>query len=86
MDCCYHRSKRMDKTIPDNLLTTHAEEIREILNLAVRHALWKHKQLGQSVAVSRNGKAVMIRPEEIEITEEDLIAIKKWEDRYTEKK
>jgi hypothetical protein len=52
-------------TIPDKLFTNHAEEIEEIFRQAVRQALWKHKQLGQSIAASRNGKVVIIPPEEI---------------------
>ena len=58
------------KTIPDNLLVEHGEEIRKIFHRAVQDALWKHKQLGQSIAVSRNGKVVIIPPEEIQLTEE----------------
>lgn len=60
------------KTIPDNLLMEHGEEIRNILHRAVQDALWKHKQLGQSIAVSRNGKVVIIPPEEIQVGEEIL--------------
>ena len=56
--------------LPDKLLTTHSKEIEEILYRAVQDALWKHKQLGQSIAVSRNGKVVIIPPEEIQLTEE----------------
>ena len=56
--------------LPDKLLITHSKEIEEILYRAVQDALWKHKQLGQSIAVSRNGKVVIIPPEEIQFTEE----------------
>ena len=58
--------------LPDKLLTTHSKEIEEILYRAVQDALWRHKQLGQSIAVSRNGKVVIIPPEEIEVDEEML--------------
>ena len=53
--------------LPDKLLTTHSKEIEQIFRRAVQDALWKHKQLGQSIAVSRNGKVVIIPPEEIEV-------------------
>ena len=53
--------------LPDKLLTTHSKEIEEILYRAVQDALWRHKQLGQSIAVSRNGKVVIIPPEEIQV-------------------
>ncbi|HZS09263.1 MAG TPA: hypothetical protein VFD58_30800 [Blastocatellia bacterium] len=56
--------------IPDNLLMDHAEEIEEIFRQAVRNALWKHKRLGQSVAAWRDGKVVIIPPEEIPVPDE----------------
>lgn len=36
----------------------------------VRKALWKHKQSGNPVAVSRDGQVVILQPEEIEIPNE----------------
>jgi hypothetical protein len=33
----------------------------------VRRALWRHKQLGQSVAIWRDGKVVILKPEDIEV-------------------
>lgn len=57
--------------LPDKLLTTHSKEIEKIFRRAVQDALWRHKQLGQSIAVSRNGKVVIIPPEEIQLTEEN---------------
>ncbi len=59
------------KKIPDNLLMDYGEEIREIFHRAVQHALWKHKQLGQAIAVSRNGQVVIIQPEDIQVTNEE---------------
>ncbi|MFN0124866.1 MAG: hypothetical protein ACKV2V_30550 [Blastocatellia bacterium] len=53
--------------IPDNLLMDHAEEIELIFRRAVRQALWRHKRLGQYIAASKNGKVVIIPPEEIPV-------------------
>lgn len=49
-----------------------AEEIEKILQRAVAHALWVHKRLGQSIAVWRDGKVVIVPPEEIVIPPEFL--------------
>jgi hypothetical protein len=38
---------------------------------AVREALRRHKLLGESIAVSRDGKVVIVPPEEIEVSDED---------------
>jgi hypothetical protein len=35
--------------------------------MGVRQALWRHKQLGQSVAIWRDGKVVILKPEEIQV-------------------
>lgn len=60
-----------EENIPADLLMSHGEEVEAIFRRAVRHALWQHKQLGQSIAVSRNGQVVLVPPEEISITDED---------------
>ena len=56
--------------IPERLFTEHGKEIEEIFRRAVRQALWRHKQLGQSIAVSCDGKVVIIPPEEIPVDDE----------------
>jgi hypothetical protein len=38
---------------------------------AVRDALRRHKLLGESIAVSRDGKVVIVPPEEIEIPDDE---------------
>ncbi len=58
---------KQQSQLPDKLLTTHSKEIEQIFRRAVQDALWRHKQLGQSIAVSRNGKVVIIPPEEIQV-------------------
>jgi hypothetical protein len=40
-------------------------EIDEALRRAVREALLRHKKLGNSIAVWRDGKVVIVPPEEI---------------------
>jgi hypothetical protein len=42
-------------------------EIDEALRRAVREALIRHKKLGNSIAVWRDGKVVIVPPEEIEV-------------------
>lgn len=39
----------------------------EAIRLAVREALWRHKQLGQSVAIWEDGKVVILKPEDIQV-------------------
>lgn len=58
-----------DKNIrPDqDLFVRYSEEINNAYERAVREALLKHKQAGNSVVVERDGKMVILRPEEIEI-------------------
>ena len=60
---------KKEATIPEHLFTEHGKEVEEIFRRAVRQALWKHKRLGQSIAVSRDGKVVVL-PEEITVDEE----------------
>ncbi len=60
----------MKRAIPEKLFTRHGKEIEEIFRRAVRHALWRHKQLGQYIAASRDGKVVIIPPEEIPVSDE----------------
>jgi hypothetical protein len=49
-----------------------AEEIEEVLQRAVAHALWVHKRLYQSIAVWKDGEVVIVPPEEIVIPPEFL--------------
>jgi predicted ABC-type ATPase len=44
-----------------------AEEVIEAMQLAVREAIARHKALGQSIVVWRDGQIVVVPPEEIEI-------------------
>jgi len=50
---------------PQKLWT--AEDIVEAVNRAVTAALKRHKELGQSIVVWRDGQVVTLKPEEIEV-------------------
>ena len=47
-----------------------AQEIERILQAAVRETLSMHKRLGNSIAVWKDGKVVIVPPEEIVISPE----------------
>ena len=49
-----------------------AEAIERILQAAVRETLSIHKRLGNSIAVWKDGKVVIVPPEEIVISPEPL--------------
>jgi len=49
-----------------------AEAIERILQAAVRETLSIHKRLGNSIAVWKDGKVVIVPPEEIVISPETL--------------
>lgn len=49
-----------------------AEAIERILQAAVRETLATHKRLGNSIAVWKDGKVVIVPPEEIVISPELL--------------
>lgn len=57
-------------SIPENLFVAHAKEIEEIFRKAVREALLRHKKLGQSVAVWRDGEVVVLSADEIPVDDE----------------
>ena len=52
-------------TLTNNYFAEHAIEIGEVLQLAVREALLMHKRIGNSVAIWKDGRVVIIPPEEI---------------------
>ncbi len=45
------------------------EAVEAALNRAVRNAVLRHKKLGESVAVWRDGRVVIVPPEEIDVDE-----------------
>jgi len=56
-----------ENRIPQDLFISHAEEIEVILRRAVRHALLMHKRAGNPIASWKDGKVVIIPPEEIQV-------------------
>ena len=48
-------------------LVNQADEIERILRTAVRHELSIHKRLGNPIATWKDGKVVIIPPEEIPV-------------------
>lgn len=52
---------KIEETLADR------EKITEAMATGVREALKKHKQVGNSVVVWRDGKMVWLRPEEIQV-------------------
>ncbi len=51
----------------EDLFDKHRDEITPAYQRAVREALLRHKKAGNSVAVSEDGKVVILQPEEIDL-------------------
>jgi len=60
------KNVELKKTSP-YLLVRHGAEIDEAFKKAVREALLKHKQAGNPIAIGRDGKVIIIQPEDIVI-------------------
>ncbi len=50
-----------------DLFVKYKDEITPAFERAVREALLKHKRAGNPVAVSQDGRVVLLQPEEIEV-------------------
>ena len=60
-----------DKVVLTNdYFAEHAKDIEKVLQRAVNHALLMHKRLGNPIAVWKDGKVVIIPPEEIVVSPE----------------
>ena len=57
------------KQIPNDLLN-HVDELLPYLSRGICEALWRHKRLKQSVVVWRDGKVVIVPPEEIPVEDD----------------
>lgn len=55
------------KQAENDLFVVHSDEINEAYRRAVREALQKHKIAGNPVVVERDGKMVILQPDEIEV-------------------
>lgn len=53
--------------LPDDLFIAYSEEVERVLGRAIRQALLMHERAGNPVAGCRDGKVVIIPPEEIEV-------------------
>ena len=60
------RDKKINEDRSD-LFERHGEAINRAYERAVREALRKHKLAGNPVPISRNGKVVLLQPDEIEV-------------------
>lgn len=47
------------------LFLDHGKDIERVLQRAVKHALLMHKRLGNPIATWKDGKVVIVPPEEI---------------------
>ena len=64
-------SKSQKAVLTNNYFSEHAIEIGEVLQRAVNHALLMHKRLGNPIATWKDGKVVIVPPEEIVIPSDD---------------
>jgi hypothetical protein len=60
-------SKREQVLFTNDYVFKQAIEIGEVLQRAVNHALRMHKRLGNPIATWKDGKVVIVPPEEIVI-------------------
>jgi hypothetical protein len=53
--------------LTNRLFIDHGKSIEKVLQRAVNHALLMHKRLGNPIATWKDGKVVIVPPEEIVI-------------------
>jgi len=53
--------------LTNQLFIDHGKSIEKVLQRAVNHALMMHKRLGNPIATWKDGKVVIVPPEEIVI-------------------
>jgi hypothetical protein len=58
-------SDQTTPTLTNDYVAEHARDIEKILQRAVNHALLMHKRLGNPIATWKDGKVVIVPPEEI---------------------
>lgn len=56
-----------DIKLTKRLFIDHGKGIERVLQRAVNHALLMHKRLGNPIAIWKDGKVVIVPPEEIVI-------------------
>ena len=57
--------------LTQRLFLDHGKDIEKVLQRAVNHALLMHKRLGNPIAAWRDGKVVIIPPEDINVPPDD---------------
>lgn len=65
-------SEHTKLTLTNDFVAVHAKDIEKILKRAVNQALLTHKRLGNSIAVWKEGKVVIVPAKEIVISPEFL--------------
>ena len=63
---------KIDLENSESILFENAEKIEKVLQFAVRQAVILHKRMGNPIAVWKDGKAVLIPPDEIEADENQV--------------
>lgn len=58
---------KIDLENSEDVFFENAEEIKKVLQFAVRQAVILHQQAGNPIAVWKNGEAVLVAPDEIKI-------------------
>ena len=58
-------SHQAKQTLTNDYVAEHAKDIEKVLRRAVNHALLMHKRLGNPIATWKDGKVVIVPPEEI---------------------
>ena len=59
------QNHKIEKVKSERLLIEYGEKVDESLRKAVNNALLEHKRAGNSIAVWRSGKVVILQPENI---------------------
>lgn len=61
------KDQKIEPENQDNLFARYGDRISEACERAVREALREHKLAGNPVAIFRDGKVVLLQPEEIDV-------------------
>ncbi|MEW6208567.1 MAG: hypothetical protein AB1631_09385 [Acidobacteriota bacterium] len=61
----------MKLELTEDMFIKNADIIVKIVRRAVRHALLDHKRAGNPVAVWKDGRVVLLQPDEIPVDEND---------------
>lgn len=57
-----------DKKIPNDFFITEGKVVEEILRKAVKNALLLHKKANNPVAIWKDGKVLILSPEDIKVS------------------